>query len=194
MSGRNASKRNKFQWGFLNRGLPLYNHSGSLRFNSRPEISQLHFGFVSDKSVRYALIIYSISTLLEMCIQVQKDIPVLLITLRHFTKLNTKIHSAYQIIYNYGLHRRKSFKIVRNLGWEQDTDHLMSKYLITQLQGLFVYLDQLSQQLWTISGYGPRRAYRWNFQMSSRKLHYQQQDSNPRLSDSFRYDMECVYH
>ena len=64
-----------------------------MRKSLRPEISQLQFGFVPDKSTRNA--IFTLSMLAERCIEMQKDfISVLLIILKPLTKEDTRNYST----------------------------------------------------------------------------------------------------
>ena len=86
-----------------------------MRKSLRPEISQLQFGFVPDKSTRNA--IFTLSMLAERCIEMQKDLYLCLID---YSKAFDKVR--HEKLFNILEHLDidgKGLRVIRNLYWDQ---------------------------------------------------------------------------
>ena len=86
-----------------------------MRKSLRPEISQLQFGFVPDKSTRNA--IFTLSMLAERCIEMQKDLYLYFID---YSKAFDKV--IHKKLFNILEHQDidgKDLKVIRNLYWDQ---------------------------------------------------------------------------
>ena len=86
-----------------------------MRKSLRPEISQLQFGFVPDKSTRNA--IFTLSMLAERCIEMQKDLYLCFID---FSKAFDKVR--HEKLFNILEHLDidgKDLRVIRNLYWDQ---------------------------------------------------------------------------
>ena len=86
-----------------------------MRKSLRPEISNTQFGYVPDKGTRNA--IFTLSMLMERCIEVQKDLYICFID---YTKAFDKVrHNELIKILEKLEINGKDLRIVRNLYWEQ---------------------------------------------------------------------------
>ena len=86
-----------------------------IRKSLRPEISQLQFGFVPDKSTRNA--IFTLSMLAERCIEMQKDLYLCFID---YSKAFDKVR--HEKLFNILEHLDidgKDLRVIRNLYWDQ---------------------------------------------------------------------------
>ena len=86
-----------------------------MRKSLRPEISQLQFGFVPDKSTRNA--IFTLSMLAERCIEMQKDLYLCFID---YSKAFDKVR--HEKLFNILEHLDidgKDLRVIRNLYWDQ---------------------------------------------------------------------------
>ena len=83
-----------------------------MRKSLRPEISQLQFGFVPDKSTRNA--IFTLSMLAERCIEMQKDLYLCFID---YSKAFDKVR--HEKLFNILEHLDIDGKDLRNLYWDQ---------------------------------------------------------------------------
>ena len=86
-----------------------------MRKSLRPEISQLHFGFVPDKSTRNA--IFTLSMLAERCIEMQRDLYLCFID---YSKAFDKVR--HEKLFNILEHLDivgKDLRVIRNLYWNQ---------------------------------------------------------------------------
>ena len=86
-----------------------------MRKSLRPEISQLQFGFVPDKSTRNA--IFTLSMLAERCIEMQKDLYLCFID---YSKAFDKVR--HEKLFNILEHLDidgKDLRVIRNLYWVQ---------------------------------------------------------------------------
>ena len=87
-----------------------------IRSKIRPEISETQFGFVADKSTRNA--IFTLSMLIERCIQMQKDLYLCFIDYsKAFDKV--KHQDLFNILQDLDIDG-KDLRIIRNLYWEQE--------------------------------------------------------------------------
>ena len=86
-----------------------------MRKSLRPEISQLQFGFVPDKSNRNA--IFTLSMLAERCIEMQKDLYLCFI---NYSKAFDKVRheKLFNILENLDIDG-KDLRVIRNLYWDQ---------------------------------------------------------------------------
>ena len=82
----------------------------------RPEISRTQFGFVPDKGTRNA--IFTLSMLMERCIQVQKDLYICFID---YSKAFDKVRhdELFNILASLDIDG-KDLRIIRNLYWDQN--------------------------------------------------------------------------
>ena len=86
-----------------------------MRKSLRPEMSQLQFGFVPDKSTRNA--IFTLSMLAERCIEMQKDLYLCFID---YSKAFDKVR--HEKLFNILEHLDidgKDLRVIRNLYWDQ---------------------------------------------------------------------------
>ena len=89
-----------------------------MRKSLRPEISQLQFGFVPDKSTRNA--IFTLSMLAERCIEMQKDLYLCFID---YSKAFDKVR--HEKLFNILEHLDidgKDLRVIRNLYWDQSLE------------------------------------------------------------------------
>ena len=89
---------------------------GRMRRNLRPEISKAQFGFVPDKGTRNA--IFTLSMLVERCVEVQRDIYLCFIDYsKAFDKVkHEELFNMLAALDTDG----KDLRLVRNLYWEQE--------------------------------------------------------------------------
>ena len=86
-----------------------------MRKSLRPEISQLQFGFVPDKSTRNA--IFNLSMLTERCIEMQKDLYLCFIDYsKAFDKV--RLEKLFNILEHLDIDG-KDLRVIRNLYWDQ---------------------------------------------------------------------------
>ena len=85
-----------------------------MRKSLRPEISQLQFGFVPDKSTRNA--IFTLSMLAERCIEMQKDLYLCFIDSKAFDKVRHE--KLFNILEHLDIDG-KDLRVIRNLYWDQ---------------------------------------------------------------------------
>ena len=86
-----------------------------MRKSLRPEISQLQFGFVPDKSTRNA--IFTLSMLAESCIEMQKDLYLCFIDYsKAFDKV--RLEKLFNILEHLDIDG-KDLRVIRKLYWDQ---------------------------------------------------------------------------
>ncbi|KAK3769433.1 hypothetical protein RRG08_066440 [Elysia crispata] len=87
-----------------------------MRKSLRPEIAKTQFGFVPDKGTRNA--IFTLSMLMERCIEVQKDLYICFID---YSKAFDKVkHEKLFEILNQQDIDGKDLRVLRNLYWDQN--------------------------------------------------------------------------
>ena len=85
-----------------------------MRKSLRPEISTKQFGFVRDKGTRNA--IFTLSMLMERCIEVQKELYLCFI---NYSKAFDKVkhEKLFEMLENLDIHG-KDLRVIRNLYWD----------------------------------------------------------------------------